>query len=241
MRELVVLAVDDEDHALSDLAWLLDQAEGIREVIKAQSGTQALKLLGSRTDVDALFLDVQMPGLSGVELVSLLRNYKNPPAVVFVTAFDRYAVDAFDLEAVDYLVKPVDEARLDQTIRRVQRLQVGADGATDTFATLTCRVGRKTYTINRDDVVVVEAAGDLVRLWTEDGESHLVRESISSLTAAWSANGFLRIHRSYLVRAASMASVRSNAGSRSVMILDRELPVSRRYTRLLEEYFARGQ
>ncbi len=241
MRELVVLAVDDEDHALSDLAWLLGQAEGVREVIKARSGTQALKTLGTRTDVDALFVDVQMPGLSGVELVALLRNYKSPPAVVFVTAFDRYAVEAFDLEACDYLVKPVDESRLDQTLRRVQRLQTGSETVGDSFATLTCRVGRKTYTINRDDVVIVEAAGDLVRLWTDDGESHLVRESISSLTAAWSATGYLRIHRSYLVRAASMATVRSDAGARSVTILDRELPVSRRYTRLLEEYFARGQ
>ncbi|MEM7342142.1 MAG: LytTR family DNA-binding domain-containing protein [Actinomycetota bacterium] len=240
MRELVVLAVDDEDHALSDLAWLLGQSDGVGEVIKAQSGTQALKLLGARTDIDALFLDVQMPGLSGVELVTLLRNYKQPPAVVFVTAFDRYAVEAFDLEACDYLVKPVDEARLDQTIRRVQRLQ-GGETVGDSFATLTCRVGRKTYTINRDDVVLVEAAGDLVRLWTDDGESHLVRESISSLTAAWSATGFLRIHRSFLVRAASMGTLRSNAGSRSVMVLDRELPVSRRYTRLLEEYVTRGQ
>lgn len=236
MSGLVVLAVDDEDHALNDLAWLLRQADAVDEVLVASSGTHALKLLGARPDVDALFVDVQMPGLTGVELVSLLRNYKEPPAVVFVTAFDRYAVEAFDLEACDYLVKPVDEARLEQTIRRVQR-NSSADGGAESMVTLTCRVGRETYTIGRDDVAIVEAAGDLVRLWTTDGTSHLVRESISSLTAAWSPRGFLRIHRSYLVSADRITTVRSNAGARSVVILDRELPVSRRYTRLLEEYF----
>ena len=205
MQPMTVLVVDDDRSNRAALEAVLAQVEDI-ETILAHSGQRALEYLLQR-EVHLILLDVQMPGLSGVELVSLLRNYKNPPAVVFVTAFDRYAVEAFDLEAIDYLVKPVDEARLDQTIRRVQRLAGGAEGTSDTFATLTCRVGRKTYTINRDDVVVVEAAGDLVRLWTEDGESHLVRESISSLTAAWSPNGFLRIHRSYLVRAASMASV----------------------------------
>lgn len=239
-RDLVVLAVDDEDLALNDLTWMLDRAEQVGEVLQARSGTEALRLLGSRPDIDALFLDVQMPGLTGVELGALLRNYRDPPAVAFVTAYDRYAVEAFDLDACDYLLKPVDEARLEQTIRRIIRTRRGDGTSTDSFTTLTCRVGNETYTINRDDVTIVEAAGDLVRVATIDGSTHLVRESISSLTAAWSAAGFLRIHRSYLVRTDLVTRVRTNSGARTIEIQDRELPVSRRYSRLLEEHLGRS-
>lgn len=234
-----MLAVDDEDLALNDLTWMLDQAEEIGEVLQARSGTEALRLLGSRTDIDALFLDIQMPGLTGVELGALLRNYREPPLIAFVTAHDRYAVEAFDLEACDYLLKPVDEARLEQTIRRILKARRDMVPA-DPVATLTCRVGNDSYTINRDDVSVVEAAGDLIRVHTLDGKSHLVRESISSLTAAWSASGFLRIHRSYLIRTDQVTTVRTKAGARTIEIQGRELPVSRRYTRLLEEHLGRG-
>lgn len=91
-----------------------------------------------------------------------------------------------------------------------------------------------------DDVTVVEAAGDLVRVQTLDGNSHLVRETISSLTAAWSALGFLRIHRSYLIRTDQVTTVRTKSGARTVEVQGQELPVSRRYTRLLEEHLGRG-
>ncbi len=239
MSGITVLAVDDEDLARNDLARLLEQAEDVCEVLSAKSSTQALQILADRPDIDALFLDVQMPGLNGVELARLLKNYKNPPAIAFVTAHDHYAVDAFDLQACHYLLKPVDQSRLDQAIRRVMRDSPGDPHGKDSFTALTCRRGNKTYTIDRDEVFIVEAAGDLVRIHTNDDESHLVRESISSLTAAWSACGFLRIHRSYLVRASAIVRVRTEAGARSVEIAGRELPVSRRYTRLLEDHFAR--
>jgi len=237
MAGLTVLAVDDEELARNDLAWLLSQVDDVSEVLVAQSGTEALRILGRRNDIDALFLDVQMPGLNGVELVALLKGYKNAPAVAFVTAFDNYAVEAFDLEACDYLVKPVNQARLEETIRRVRASTIDTTPH-DSFSTLTCRVGNKSYTIGRDEIVIVEAAGDLVKVLAA-GEIHHIRESISSLTAAWSSHGFLRIHRSFLVRASEIKRMRSSGGTRTVEILDRELPVSRRYARLLDDYFLR--
>ncbi len=240
MSGITVLAIDDEELALNDLIRLLSQADEIGEVLSAKTSTQALQVLADRRDIDALFLDIQMPGLNGIELARVLKNYKNPPAIAFVTAHDSYAVDAFELQACDYLLKPVDQSRLDQAIRRVVRESGDSGGASkDSFAKLTCRRGSKTFTIDRDEVSVVEAAGDLVRVHTIEGESHLVRESISSLTAAWSSCGFLRIHRSYLIRASSIVRVRSEGGARSVEVDGRDLPVSRRYTRLLEDYFSR--
>lgn len=251
VKGLRVLVVDDEKLARDDLAWLLGQVDGVCEVLTASGGADALRMLTERDDIDALFLDIQMPGLSGVELVKVLRNFKDAPAVAFVTAYDDYAVDAFDLDVCDYLKKPVDQDRLDETIRRM-RLRAGVvshDSAASPGALpkLFGRTGNSSFTVDRDDVEVVEAAGDYVRLHltpaterglgADESGSYLVRESISSLTSAWSGSGFVRIHRSYLVRGSAVSEVRTVDGRRTVDIGGQEYPVSRRYTRLLQDHF----
>ncbi|MFK8026398.1 MAG: LytR/AlgR family response regulator transcription factor [Ilumatobacter sp.] len=251
MRGLRVLVVDDEKLARDDLAWLLGQVDGVCEVLTACGGADALRTVTERDDIDALFLDIQMPGLSGVELVRVLRNFKNAPAVAFVTAYDDYAVDAFDLDVCDYLKKPVDQDRLEDTIRRM-RLRSGVaapepPASTAALRRLSGRTGNSSFSVDRDDVDVVEAAGDYVRLHlspesagagdSDTGDSYLVRESISSLTSAWSSSGFVRIHRSYLVRGSAIREFRTVDGRRAVDIGGHEYPVSRRYTRLLQDHF----
>ena len=247
MTRLKVLVVDDEPLARDDLAWLLRQSEGIDEVVTAESGHDALRVFGDRDDVNALFVDIQMPAFDGVELVKVIRNFKKPPVVAFVTAYDDYAVDAFDLDVCDYLRKPVDQGRLDETIRRMQlrtsqadALDTSNDGAPSTtspaaLARLSGRRGNDSFVIARDDVLLIEAAGDYVRAHTAD-DAFLVRESISSLTSAWSGCGFVRIHRSYLVRASAIRGVRNVDGRRTVDIGGTDYPVSRRYTRLLQDH-----
>jgi len=239
---LCVLAVDDEELALNDLIWLLGQSDAIDEVVSAGSGEEALRLLNERQDIDGVFLDIQMPGLSGVDLVKVLNNFRSPPAVAFVTAFDNYAVDAFKLNVCDYLMKPVAQNRLDETIRRMSttRAEAVPNVEAGSLAKLPCRTGDRSYTVARDDVSIVEASGDYVRVYTGE-ESHLLRESISSLTSAWSAAGFIRIHRSYLIRSAAITEVRKVDGRRTVMVNDQELPVSRRYSRLLQEHLGGQQ
>ena len=245
MAPLRVLAVDDEPLALSDLAWLLDQTDGVGEVVTAPSGADALRILNDRDDIDALFLDIQMPGLDGVELVKVLRHFKEPPSVAFVTAFDRYAVDAFDLDVVDYLLKPVAADRLAETVRRMrERCQEPVADHTPSggdLATLTAKRGDVTHVIDRDDVMVVEAAGDYVRLHqpNADGPPHLARVSISTLTSAWARHGFIRVHRSFLVRGSAIREVRTVDGRRTLVLVDREVPVARRYHRLLQDHLGR--
>lgn len=236
---LRVLVVDDEKLARNDLAWLLGEIDDVDEVIAAGSGSDALRILTERNDLDAVFLDIQMPGLDGVELVKILRNFKSPPAVAFVTAYDEYAVDAFDLDVCDYLLKPVDQDRLEDTVRRI-RSRVSPQESSSPVSTssalpkLVGKVGSRSFSIDRDDVTVVEASGDYVRVHLGE-TSYLVRESISSLTSAWSGCGFVRIHRSYLVRSSAIREVRKVDAKRTVLVADSELPVSRRYTRLLQE------
>ena len=116
---LRVLVVDDEPPALEELAYLLGRDARIREVLTAGSGEQALRLLEHDDAVDAIFLDVAMPGLSGLDLARVLARFRSPTPVVFVTAHDEHAVEAFELHAVDYLLKPVRHQRLDEAVRRV--------------------------------------------------------------------------------------------------------------------------
>ena len=122
---LRVLAVDDEPPALEDLTYLLRGDHRIGRVLSAGSSDAALRLLECET-IDAVFLDIRMPGLDGLELVRVLRRFAHPPAVVFVTAYEDFAVDAFALKACDYLLKPVGRERLAEAVRRVAELIDGA-------------------------------------------------------------------------------------------------------------------
>src|ERR671910_2797906 len=123
---LRLLAVDDERPALEDLTRMLRASPLVAHVDGAASASEALVALGDGgAAYDGLFLDVRMPGLDGLELARVLRRFERPPGIVFVSAFDDAAVDAFELEALDYLVKPVSRQRLDEAIERVRRA-VGA-------------------------------------------------------------------------------------------------------------------
>ena len=123
--QLTVLAVDDEKPALDELAFLLRAEDSVAHVHTASDATTALRILRGGS-IDAVFLDINMPGLDGLELAGILSNFATPPPVVFVTAHDDRAVDAFDLGAVDYLLKPLREERLAQAVQRI----VGLAGRT---------------------------------------------------------------------------------------------------------------
>jgi DNA-binding LytR/AlgR family response regulator len=227
-----VLCVDDEVPALSELAFLLERDPRVTDVRTATSGTAALQVLHDE-DVDAVFLDIAMPGLSGLGLAGVLGRFKQPPRIVFVTAHAEHAVDAFDLHAVDYLLKPVREERLREAVRRLS--DSSSPPQDDTIAV---ELGGVTRLVNRSQVHWVEAQGDYSRLHTETG-SHLVRMPISALEERWRDAGFLRIHRSTLVALAYVEEVRDDGGRLAVVVGGRELPTSRRHAPALREHLRR--
>jgi DNA-binding LytR/AlgR family response regulator len=262
VKPLVVLAVDDEAPALDELVFLLSEHPDIAEVSRAGDATSALRELNQRT-IDAVFLDINMPGLSGLELAGVLTNFSYRPAVVFVTAHDDKAVAAFDVGAVDYLLKPIRASRLDEAVRRVlaARTDTGRDDAarTDTARTDTGRtdgggdqdadvipaeVGGITHLVPRDTIGWVEAEGDYARLHSTSG-SHLVRIPLSTLESRWRERGFQRIHRSYLVALRLVVGLRTTDGAVLVRLRANgasaavELPVSRRQARELRDRLIR--
>jgi DNA-binding LytR/AlgR family response regulator len=232
---LSVLVVDDERPALDELSWLLQRDDRIGAVLTAQSAAEALRVLQER-DVDAVFSDIRMPGLTGLELAQVLRRFRQPPRVVFVTAHEQHAVDAFDLEVVDYLLKPVRESRLREAIRRV--IEAGAPQNEPEDDQIPVELGGVTRFVRRGDVRYVEAQGDYTRLHTPSGNP-LIRVPLATLEEEWRAAGFVRIHRSHLVALAHVSEVRSDGGRVTVVVDGEELTVSRRHTRELRDLLVR--
>jgi DNA-binding LytR/AlgR family response regulator len=233
----VVLAVDDEAPTLDELVYLLGEHPDIGEVLSAADATSALREL-NRRHIDAVFLDINMPGLSGLELAGVLANYSYRPAVVFVTAHDDKAVAAFDVGAVDYLLKPIRRSRLDEAVRRVLADRSQDDEEEDDV--IPAELGGITHLVPRDTIGWVEAEGDYARLHSESG-AHLVRIPLSTLESRWRDRGFQRIHRSYLVALRLVVGVRTTDGAVLVRLRANgaspavELPVSRRQARELRD------
>jgi DNA-binding LytR/AlgR family response regulator len=229
---LRVLIIDDERPALDELSFLLREDDRVADVLTCDSAADALRILREQ-EVDCVFLDIQMPGLTGLELAQVLSRFRSPPPVVFVTAHEGHAVEAFDLQAVDYVLKPVRADRLAEAVRRVVQ---GGERAATAEQSLQIPVERSGVTrfVDRDDVTHVEAHGDYARLHTM-GDSYLIRTPLASLEEEWGPAGFVRIHRSLLVALAHVKEVRMDAGRCSVLVGGTELGVSRRHTRELRD------
>lgn len=233
-----VLAVDDVGPALDELRRLLSAAPGVEEVETAPDALAAVRLLQA-SRFDAVFLDIAMPGMDGMELAALFTRMTEPPAIVFVTAFDEHAAAAYQVGAVDYLLKPISSERLAAALDRVRRF-AAPDPATsrppvDALAAVPVELGGRTRFVRRDDVRFVEAQGDYVRLHTPEG-THLLRIPISRLEGHWADAGFLRVHRGFLLAVARVRELRSDLGGGLLAHTDvGDVPVSRRHARDLRE------
>lgn len=233
---LAVLAVDDELPALRDLERMLRGSEGVSAVDTAASARQALAQLAERT-YDALFLDVRMPDVDGLELARVLRRFARPPAVVFVTAYEDAAIDAFQVRALDFLLKPVARRRLDETLARVRgdpAAAVPAPPADEPTADLDVVPaqnlrGGGVRLVSRSSIYYVEASGDYVRLVTDDGR-FLLRGHLLELERRWRGHGFVRVHRRYLANLARATEVRPHLNGTASLVFtpDVSIQVSRR-------------
>lgn len=240
-RRLCALVVDDEAPALEELAWLLRRDSRVDEVRTASSGADALRALDAG-DIDVVFSDISMPGLDGMELARVIARFSERPQVVFVTAHDEHAVDAFAVDATDYVMKPVRADRLAEAVRRVVTAREPAPAAGRSEAedeTIAVELAGVTRFIARSQIRYAQAQGDYARLHTDTG-SHLVRIPLSTLEERWGAAGFVRIHRSTLVSLAHVREVRMEHGRCSVVLDDVELQVSRRHTRELRDRLLRA-
>ena len=273
---LVVLAVDDERPALEELAHLLGEDPRVGTVLKASDATEALRVLNSRqgvreatpagqaprgtlnvatgtrvaerTDIAIVFLDIRMPGLDGLELARVFSSMAVKPKVVFVTAHDDRAIDAYEVGAEDYLLKPLRSERLAAAITRIleRRTAAAAEPVREENGedeVIPVELAGTTKLVPRSAVRYVEAQGDYARLHTAEG-SHLVRIPLSVLEDRWRDAGFVRIHRSFLVSLPLVTELRLSGSGYVVRVGNgpdcAELPVSRRHTRELKDRLVRA-
>lgn len=249
---LRVLIVDDERLARHHLRQLIDAIPGVECVGESPSGKSALVALDA-SPVDVMLLDIQMPGLDGFEVVKAIPTDRMP-AIVFVTAFDHYAVKAFDVSATDYLLKPPDPDRLHRALESArERLQSRTFAAEQ--SRLRALVERLAAGDHVSDEIVVRDRGRAIRIVTakidwmraEDnyvrihtnGKSHLIRGTIAGMELELDTERFVRIHRSIIVNVDRVRELRNSLGAGHSVVLDsgEKLPVSRAHRKRMSELF----
>lgn len=223
---LKALLVDDEVPARSELRYLLGEAGGVEVVGEAGSANEALQLIKAIA-YDVVFLDVNMPGLSGIELAETLAGLDHPPAIVFVTAHSEHAVDAFEVAAADYLVKPVETRRLRMAI---ERISPAAEAPVRIERVPVEKAGKKLL-LQVTDIFHIMAKDDYSYIYT-DGERYLSTLSLADLENKLASQGFFRVHRRYLVNLAQVGEVAPMYGGTMELTLKdsaaTQVPVSRR-------------
>jgi DNA-binding LytR/AlgR family response regulator len=231
---LTILAVDDERTQLDDLARMLRSSPLVDAVECAADVHQALKSAGERS-YDAIFLDVRMPELDGIELGRVLRRFEHAPKLVFVSAYDAAAVDAFELDAVDYLRKPVSRRRLDETLGRVTAAVERTEGTESArfdgdVVALQHLTGAGTRLVSRRAILFAQAHGDYLRIVTDDGR-YVLRVPAADLAQRWEPYGFARVHRQYVANLHRAVELRPLLGGGSVLVFGdgTAIPVARRH------------
>jgi len=228
-RGLHVLAVDDEEPAVQQMRWLLEADPLVADVETAISVAEAKDVLRRRR-IDVVLLDIHMPGTNGMELARELHRQDGAetPHVVFVTADARPAVHAFELDALDYLLKPVRPARLHDALRKtLNRVDTGPLMQVPDQGRIAVHQGSQQLLIPIRSIRWAQAQGDYARIHTAD-DSYLIRISLAGIEGEWAAYDFVRIHRSHIVNLNYATKIVQQSGRMRIYIEETELPVSRR-------------
>ncbi|WP_379084945.1 LytR/AlgR family response regulator transcription factor [Pedobacter sp. UC225_65] len=220
------IIIDDEQLARQRIKRLLAQYDEVDVVAEAENGAEGLELIQLHQP-DLIFLDIEMPILNGFEMLAKLSN---PPKVVFTTAYDQYAIKAFEEGSIDYLLKPIETERLDKTIKKLKQTALSAPQlpieelirqiqGKKTIKTLTVKLGDKILLIKLEDIVHVQAEDKYVFLHTSDGKKHLTDYTLAVLEEKLPEE-FLRIHRSEMINTDYIKEIRKGFNGALIFVLN---------------------
>ena len=258
---LRVVVVDDERLAREELCYQLEQIDGIQVVAQASNGIEAIGAV-EQHEPDLVFLDIQMPGLGGFEVARrLLQHEEEAPALVFVTAFDQHAIEAFEVNAVDYLLKPVESGRLEQALQRARRrvdaerpgpavpaptndqleqivkMMAGRQTRRDQVA---IRVGERFVLVQADEIIYASLADESINIVTGQVAGTSNYRTLDDLQARLDPDVFWRVHRSHLVNINKIKEIVPWFSRNYILRMKdpkgTEIPVSRAQTKRLREY-----
>ncbi len=259
MSPLRVIVVDDEQLAREELCYQLEQLGEVEVIAQAGNGIEALTVV-ERHGPDLVFLDIQMPGLTGFEVARrLLAREEDSPGLIFVTAYDQHAIEAFEVNAVDYLLKPVEASRLDQAIQRARRrLSAGPAGGQadlkdqlDRIAKLVSsrnvrrdqvavKTGERFLLVQADEVIYASVADESINIVTGQISGTSNYRTLDDLQARLDPDVFWRVHRSHLVNINKIKEIVPWFSRNYILRMKdakaTEIPVSRSQTKRLREY-----
>ncbi len=252
-RSLTALVADDEELARDELCFLLGQLEGIDVVAEAANGMEALDEI-ARHDPDVAFLDVQMPGLTGFEVARQVMESGTGPSVIFVTAYDQRAIEAFEVNAVDYVLKPVDSSRLETAVSRARkrrsesqpfqgqldRLVRMMEGQKDRRDQVAVKVNGRFVLVRAEEIIHASLVEDSINIVTNQVSGTSNDRTLEELHARLDPEVFWRVHRSHLVNINKVKEIVPWFSRNYILRMTdpkaTEIPVSRSQTRRLREY-----
>ncbi len=235
-KKIICLAVDDEPPALQVIEKYISSVPVLELKASVNNAVDALSIL-QHTKIDLIFLDIQMPQLLGTDF---MRSLINPPKVIFTTAFRKYAVDGFELDAVDYLLKPISFDRFLKAVNKVLRLNITvtendfnfkfspSNESSNCFIYL--RADRKNIKVNFDDILFIESLKDYIKVVTKE-KTIITKQAISSIEENLPSDLFIRIHRSFIVSLKKIESFTPEL----IQIGKYEIPISRSYRHEVEK------
>lgn len=250
---LHAVVVDDEQLAREDLCFLLEQMGGIEVVGQAGNGVEGLSTIEALSP-DVVFLDVQMPGMSGFEVARQLLDEQSSCQIVFVTAYDQYAIEAFEVNAVDYLLKPIEQARLEQALHRVARRISSDRPLNEQLAKILRAVGERQsrrdqmavkagdryLLVRAEEIIFASLTGDTINIVTNSLSGTSNYRTLDELQARLDPDTFWRVHRSHLVNITKIKEIVPWLSRNYILRMDdskaTEIPVSRSQTKRLRDY-----
>jgi len=246
--DLRAVLVDDEQLARDELGFLLGQVGGVEVIGQAGNGVEALTTI-DKLQPDVVFLDVQMPGLTGFEVARRMLDTQALPQIIFVTAFDQHAIEAFEVNAVDYLLKPVDPARLEMAVDRARR-RISIDRKLDLGQLvaerqhrrdrLAIKVGERFMLVQAEEIVYASLADDGIVVVTLKHSGTSNYRTLDELQERLDPGVFWRVHRSHLVNINKIKEIVPWFSRNYILRMkdekSTEIPVSRTQTRRLREY-----
>lgn len=218
------IIVDDEPLSHEVLENYIGKIPGINLEGSFYSAVDALTFLNEHR-VDLIFLDINMPELSGI---GMLKSLQNPPAVIFTSAYPEYAVDGFDLNICDFLLKPFSFDRFLKAVNKTSTFTLPKTNQTGTSETLSLKTGKKLYRLKLDDIFYLESAGDYIKIVTHK-KTHIANDTMKHFETLLPQNEFLRIHRSFIVHISKIEYLEGN----QVFIADSALPIGSNYKEAL--------
>ncbi len=223
--KLRCLIVDDDEMAKASLEHLCSKVPDIEVVAACDSGIEAMQLL-KQEEIDLVFLDIEMPDLSGIELVKTLDKL---PQIIFVSGHTKYAIEAFEYHVTDFLVKPIDLPRLIKAIDYAVSLKSKKENASNDLRELFVKVDGRLVRLSFDDILYVESIGDYVIFHTVNKERLIVHSTLKNIDAKLQHPEFLKVHRAFVINLTKIVDIEES----NLVIGDKVIPISRAHKPIL--------